>query len=267
MSAWLDPLRRALDAVPAPVTFFFRDDDAGWDDQRLLALLEVFETNAVPVDLAAIPTAMSSDLALALRARIEAAPQLVAVHQHGFAHVNHERDGRRYEFGPARPAASQWRDIDLGRRRLVDMLGPLAKPIFTPPWNRCTAVTGECLRELGFIALSRDAGARPLEIDGLCELPIRMDWAPHRKGKPVDRRELARLLSRHLQSPGPTGVMFHHALMDVADRAAVSELLGLLATHPRSRCRPMMALPWEPGAACAATTLTGWLSHPGKSGS
>ena len=35
----------------------------------------------------------------------------VGLHQHGLAHVNHEREGRRCEFGPARGAAAQRRDI------------------------------------------------------------------------------------------------------------------------------------------------------------
>jgi hypothetical protein len=46
VSAWLAPLREALDAAPAPVTFFFRDDDAGWRDDRLEALLDVFSPSA-----------------------------------------------------------------------------------------------------------------------------------------------------------------------------------------------------------------------------
>src|SRR5205823_3060705 len=36
---WLDPLRAALDDAVEPVAFFFRDDDAGWGDGRLLLLL------------------------------------------------------------------------------------------------------------------------------------------------------------------------------------------------------------------------------------
>ena len=42
MSSWLQPVEAALDAAPAPVPVFFRDDDAGWGDERLLALLDAF---------------------------------------------------------------------------------------------------------------------------------------------------------------------------------------------------------------------------------
>ena len=55
MADWLDPVRRALDQAPAPVQFFFRDDDAGWSDDLLHRLLDLFERRAVAIDLAVIP--------------------------------------------------------------------------------------------------------------------------------------------------------------------------------------------------------------------
>src|SRR3954453_15945125 len=155
MTAWLDPLRAALDAAPEPVTVFFRDDDAGWHDDRLDTLLDVFARRGVPIDLAAIPVAMTPALAASLLTRAERT-QPLGLHQHGYAHVSHETEGRRCEFGPARPAAAQVADIADGRRRLVDLVVPALEPVFTPPWNRCTADTGAALVELGIDVLSRD---------------------------------------------------------------------------------------------------------------
>ena len=60
MTGWLEPLHAALDARSAPVWFFFRDDDAGWDDSALEALLDVFEPYGLPLDVAAIPLAATS---------------------------------------------------------------------------------------------------------------------------------------------------------------------------------------------------------------
>ena len=100
---WLEPLRRDLDAAPTPRTFFFRDDDAGWADERLIALLDVFAHHSVPVDVAVIPAALDRRLAASLRRRKEADSGLLAFHQHGFAHANHEPSGRPCEFGPDRP--------------------------------------------------------------------------------------------------------------------------------------------------------------------
>lgn len=243
MSVWLDDLRRALDAATRPVDFFFRDDDAGWCDARLFALLDLFERYRLPIDVAAIPRAMTASLASELRARTAAAPERLAVHQHGFAHVNHELEGRKCEFGPSRPRELQRQDIEAGRGILFEEHGLHAGDIFTPPWNRCTEATGEALRESGFSVLSRDATARPLGVAGLCELPVRVDWFARRKGVRLNPEELGALLAETASAhASPAGVMFHHELMDEGELTRASELLALLAAHPRARCRLMYAL-------------------------
>ncbi len=113
MVRWLDPVTAALDAAPSPVPVFFRDDDAGWGDDRLCALLDRFEARALPIDVAAIPRALGPAIARELAARG------VSVHQHGFAHANHEPEGRKYEFGPSRSREVQRRDIEAGRELLA----------------------------------------------------------------------------------------------------------------------------------------------------
>ena len=67
MTAWLDPVRRALASDLPDVTFFFRDDDAGWEDDELYRLLDVVTWFRVPLALAAIPTAIGPRLAADLR--------------------------------------------------------------------------------------------------------------------------------------------------------------------------------------------------------
>ena len=218
---WLDPVRATLDEAPEPVAVFFRDDDAGWDDARLLALLDRFAEHELPLDLAVIPAALDENLAAALRDR--AASQHLQVHQHGYAHRNHEPEGRKHEFGPHRSADEQRADIAAGRARLHELLGDLPQPIFTPPWNRCTRDTAHALVELGFEVLSRESRAEALGVDGLVEIPIHVDWV---KPDRVQR------LTTAIHAGGRTGVMFHHAVMDPDAIAAADELLALLAAHP-----------------------------------
>jgi hypothetical protein len=219
---WLDPVRAALDSRPAPADVFFRDDDAGWGDDRLRALLDRFERRELPLDLAVIPAALDRRLAADLRRR--AATQRLGLHQHGYAHRNHEPHGRKYEFGPHRSAQQQRRDIEAGAARLRDLLGDLVQPIFTPPWNRCTVDTAQCLVEHGFDVLSRESRAEPLGVAGLREVPVRIDWL-----KPDVGERLAASLARG----GRVGVMFHHAVMDSEDLSRADELLALLASHRR----------------------------------
>ena len=262
MSAWLDGLRRTLDAAPQPVTFFFRDDDAGWDDDGLYELLDLFARHSTPIDVAAIPSALTPALAANLRARMEAGPARLAVHQHGFAHRNHEPEGRRKcEFGDARESALQQGDIEAGRRVLADLFGPLVSHIFTPPWNRCTAVTGECLLRAGVRILSRDSTAAPLNLDGLFELPVTVDWFAKRKGVRLSLDELGALLAAAGGTSAPVGVMFHHAVMGGGERRRAGELLALLASHRNARCSLMERLAGvsAPGiAAQAHGQVTGW---------
>src|SRR3954470_22008778 len=167
---WLQPLRARLNARDRPLTLFFRDDDAGWADERLFELMDRFEERRLPLDLAVIPQALSAPLAAELRERQEASGGRVGLHQHGFAHVNHETEGRKQEFGPSRSADEQREDIATGLAELERLLGGCLQPVFTPPWNRCTEATGRCLAELGFRVLSREHRAEPLRVDGLAEV-------------------------------------------------------------------------------------------------
>jgi hypothetical protein len=211
----------------------------------LWSLLDVFAALELPVDLAVIPSVLSDGLAHELSARIEATPHLVGLHQHGFAHRNHETVGRKYEFGPSRSCELQCRDIAEGRTRLVAALGPVVDSAFTPPWNRCTRTTGHCLVALGFTTLSREWRARPFGIPGLEEKSIRVDWCAHDRGRRLSRDELGVLLARAVEDTrAPVGVMFHHAVMDAYERRAARDLLSVLAHHPNARARLMM--PSEP---------------------
>ncbi|HEX5733902.1 MAG TPA: hypothetical protein VF131_13800 [Blastocatellia bacterium] len=242
MSEWLDPVRNALDLSPEPINFFFRDDDGGWGDDRLFKLLDLFADYDLPIDLAIIPQALTPALARKILGRIEKNRERIALHQHGFAHVNHEAEGRKCEFGPARAREQQDQDIASGKRILAESFGPILQPIFTPPWNRCTAETGDCLIRLGFRILSRDSSAAPLDISGLCELPVRVDWFANRKGVRLNTCEVGLLVADAVRDAKPVGVMFHHALMDGDERRAARELLALLAANSRARCRPMQSL-------------------------
>jgi hypothetical protein len=116
------------------------------------------------------------------------------------------------------------------------------RPIFTPPWNRCTRETGVCLVDLGFVALSRDRSAGELSVAGLAELPVSFDWFAKRKGSPLSRDERGDLLAQQIRTVTPVGIMLHHAPMDADDLAAVRDLLVLLAEHPKVRVSSMWRL-------------------------
>ena len=234
--SWLDPLRKALDETSSAIPFFFRDDDAGWEDERLFALVDLFAEHNVPVDLAVIPKSLSRRTAGNLRRAVEAGPKSISVHQHGYAHINHEQEGRKNEFGPSRSWRDQLDDIKTGQSLLMDLLGPITDSIFTPPWNRCTDLTAVCLWETGFKYLSRDRTASPLDTTGLQELPISVDWFAHRKGIRLTLDEFGNLFATAVREQPAVGVMLHHAVMDDYELRRLRLFVQFVSSHPQVRC-------------------------------
>jgi hypothetical protein len=167
----------------------------------------------------------------------------LGLHQHGLAHRNHEADGRKSEFGSARDADAQRRDVLEGRERLEARLPGLIQPVFTPPWNRCTRTTAEVLRELGFRVLSRHVSEPQFGIGGLAEVPVSVDWSyAKREDRRVTAVELGELAAERARLGNPVGVNLHHAVMDADELALLEELCGLLVGHSAVRCRPLQSL-------------------------
>lgn len=239
MTAWLDPVGRALDESDVPIDFFFRDDDVGWANDEFRALLEGFRRHSVPLDFAVIPGALTAEFADEIRTAHDEAPALIGIHQHGFSHINHEARGRKCEFGPSRLYRDQFRAIQLGKMKLEAMLGSALDPIFTPPWNRCTEITGECLNELGFRVLSRDATAAPLAVSGLKELPISIDWFRKKNAERLSFQSLGTLVADTVKQEQRVGIMLHHELMNATEQEVLADLLVLLTTHKQAHCKLM----------------------------
>jgi hypothetical protein len=239
MSRPLDVIHRALDTVDTDVEVFFRDDDAGWADDRLLCLLDLFAAHQCPIDLAVIPTALSDTLAARLRARRDAGAQ-VGFHQHGYSHANHEAAGRPCEFGASRTPSQQRGDVVRGRHRLFERLGNAVDPIFTPPWNRCSPAIGDVLLDCQFDGLSRDTSADSLNVTGLRELPVHVDWFAKSKGQRLAPDAWAAMAARALtSSEAPVGVMLHHAQMDSGEMQACHAFVRTVARHPKVRVLTM----------------------------
>jgi hypothetical protein len=228
---------------------FIRDDDAGWDDARLFALLDTTARAGVPIDLAAIPAAVSPALARELCARIDAGDG-VAVHQHGLTHDNHEREGRKCEFGSRRDVTTQRSDIARGQALLREHFGDRLQPIFTPPWNRCIAFTPTLLADLGFAALSRDRGATPAQC-ALREIAIDVDWSRcWREGGHAEvERDFERALRRCAADGQPLGLMLHHAVMGDGERHALAALVAKTFAEGDVRWCAMAELLHAPAAA------------------
>lgn len=251
---WLTPVRRALDERSTPLPLFVRNDDAGWADERLEALLHVVGEAGCVVDLAVIPIELDAARADWLLDRWRRGAGRVRLHQHGWAHENHERDGRRSEFGLSRSLEDVRLDVARGRAWMRARLGEALDPVFTPPWNRCRPELGAILLQEGVAVLSRDRTADVLDVPGLGECPVTVDWFGRRGGVRLTRREWAEALGRTLRDDSYAGLMLHHAVTDADELRHVGALLRLLAGHPHVRCLPLVeAAAQVPRAPIAAT--------------
>ena len=244
MNAGLNAVLAALDGVDSPVNFFLRDDDAGWDDERLFALLRCTERARVPIDLAVIPQATGVGLAAELSACFDGAGGLIGLHQHGHSHNNFETRGRKCEFGPGRDLDAQRRDLVAGREHLRLLFGARLDGFFTPPWNRCSVATPILLAELGYIGLSRDRSAAPQQ--ALPELSVDVDWCKQQR-LATERGEsggdaIAFELARRVQAGATVGLMLHHAQMSDIELGWLQTWLSSWARHPNARWRLMHQL-------------------------
>jgi hypothetical protein len=214
---------------------FFRADDIARVDQGFQRLMHLFQENSTPLCLAVVPGWLREDDWRDMR-RFNPESGLWCWHQHGFRHENHERQGKKSEFGPSRERRDIRHDLALGRTMLAEMMGDLFFPAFTPPWNRCGDAALELLEELGFLALSRSLHARPSYDGRLPEFAVNVDLHTRRE---ADWREGWDLLLQEFSEAavsGRIGVMLHHERMNEQAFLFLAMLLPLLREHENISC-------------------------------
>jgi peptidoglycan/xylan/chitin deacetylase (PgdA/CDA1 family) len=195
---------------------YFRADDVAVPGRPFNRMMELFSKYRVPLSLAVVPAWLTRQRWDAIRGSALRSAALWCWHQHGWRHVNHETEDRNQEFGAARQSAALKNDLLKGRQRLEDILGNQFYPVFTPPWNRCSLNTLELLKACGYLAVSRDCGARPDSPSALPDYCMHVDLHTHKAPDPVAGWErLFKTLTRDI-SAGRCGIMLHHQKMNAA---------------------------------------------------
>ncbi len=213
------------------VRIFFRDDDVDEDEATLRRLLELFHRLGTPVNLGVIPGRLTAGCAEMLARRISDTPALLELNQHGWLHLNHERDGRKCEFGPSRTYAEQLADIARGQARMTEAFGPDWFPVFIPPWNRCVEETYRALDQLGFRALSAKRGDSVVTGYRFKELSITLDLYRWKDGARLKSpEEVVDGLIAQLAQERTIGVALHHKVMDERAFYLLESLLDTLAS-------------------------------------
>ena len=227
-------LHAALVAAPAPVRFWWRDDDAGGDHPRLAALLELARARAAPLGLAIVPKWLKQ----ACAERVRGAATCTVL-QHGIAHTDHAAgQAKKIELGGA--ADREWlrQDLAVGRDWLSAKFGDQFLPLLVPPWNRIAPELVPALPALGYTALSvygRRASAEP--VPGLRLLNTHLDMIDWRDGsRSLTMADAVERLVALIQSglDEPIGILSHHLIMDAAAFATLDRLLALVLDHPQA---------------------------------
>jgi len=219
------------EGLPAPVRIFFRADDIGRIDSNFIQMMELFTEYDMPLCPALVPTWLSGDSWQQISALADK-ENLFCWHQHGFSHVNHEQLGKKCEFGEHRSTEAIRQDILTGRIKLEQFLSRLFLPVFTPPWNRCSATTMQILQELGFSALSRSTNVQPLPPAGLPDLMINIDLHTRRETDPQQGTNNLMAECRAALQSGRMGFMLHHQHMNPTAFLFLEHLFQAIKASP-----------------------------------
>ena len=217
------------------VFVFFRADDIGAPGKAFTRMVKLFKRAEIPLCLAVVPSWLTRTRYQTLR-EATGDTELFCWHQHGWLHKNHQLSGKKGEFGEHRSREHQRCDLLNGRQRCTELLREDFYPVFTPPWNRCSQITLELLRELGFSGISRSAGASPSTLTGLPDFQVNVDLHTRKEKNHGD--SLAKLLTELHQAlaSGQAGIMLHHQRMNDNGFFFLEELLQTLKSAKQIRC-------------------------------
>lgn len=213
---------------------WWRDDDAIAPSpalERLLALASSFEA---PLHLAIVPGRAQP----ALAQRLQAAEQAFAL-PHGWRHENHAPPReKKAEFGAHRPVAVMLAEVEQGWRRVEALFGPLALPVFAPPWNRaCPAVVGR-LADCGLTALSAFQPRRQrFAAPNVLQVNTHLDPIAWHGGRGhIETEQVATTIADHLRArrqaradnSEPYGLLTHHLVHDEPSWTLIARLVEVL---------------------------------------
>ncbi len=227
-------LEHVLDTAPRDCRIFFRADDVAVPGKAMARMLEIFRTHEIPLCMAVVPAWLNASRWQELRAMAKDS-SLWCWHQHGWRHHNHQTRGKKGEFGDERTETAKQADIERGRDKLSELMGPAFQPYFTPPWNRFDQQTAAILARTGFHAVSRSAGEGkkvPLPPE-LPDLFINTDLHTRNETDPALGWDALFAELEEALATGRCGVMLHHQRTNPAAFDFLDLLLQKVASHRR----------------------------------
>lgn len=231
------PERMLADAIAQaamPVRFWWRDDDAGRDDDRLLPLLQLAERRRAPLALAVVPDWLEEPC----RARILDSPQATVL-QHGISHADHASPpAKKIELGGTAARSILLAGLERGRARLAAAFGARFRSVLVPPWNRVAADLLPMLPDAGYCGISTYGSRRRTPAaPGLQRVNTHLDLVLWREGgRHLDLAAAVTALAGLTAAHGdePIGILSHHQVMDAVAFSTLDRLLALVQDQPRA---------------------------------
>ncbi len=243
---WRSDLRQFLTARQAEgqdLHLFLRDDDVDEEEESLKHLLDLALAHGMPMNLEIIPGRLTPAGIAVLKNVLRADPSLFSLNQHGWIHANHESEGRKCEFGPARSLAQQLDDITRGKLLLHSVFEDRFFPAFTPPWNRCTPDTYRILDDLGFLVLSKDRGKDPVTDYRFNDISTTLDLYRWKGGARMKSpNEIVMELIEQMQALPVVGLLLHHKVMDASAFEFLDQLLREITRYTMVRLHTFQTL-------------------------
>ena len=218
-------------------SFWWRDDDAISNTDRLGRLDSLSQELNIPVSLAVIPARFDESLTRYLLARDH-----FTVLQHGFAHKSHARKGvKKIEIGGERETREICDELIFGRQKLDHIFGAQFLPVLVPPWNRIEPRVSDALADIGFKGLSSMWARKNTQtVDGLLQVNTHLDPINWHHGRSFIGEHLAvGQIHQHLYArrtgyrdrAEPTGILTHHLDQNERVWTYCRQLMQALSQH------------------------------------
>lgn len=216
---------------------FFRADDIGYPGRQFSAMTEAFQKYNTPLALAVVPAWLNEERRDALFAELGPDLKLWCLHQHGYRHMNHEQQNKKFEFGPSRNKAVVTGELGRGMKKLNNLLSENFSPLFTPPWNRCSAETMQALVELDFKAISRSTNVSPQPPQELPDIPVNIDLHTIKESNSTKGIQILQNQMKNSVKSGCAAFMLHHQRMNKTSQLFLHYLLDKINNTPGLRVK------------------------------
>lgn len=199
-------------AAGRPVSFWWRDDDAGAVVPEVKQLIHLSHNLEIPLAMAIVPEAAEPELFKLLHER-------VTVLQHGTDHRNRAAAGeKKTEYPALEPIEAALARVSDGLGRLRAFAGAQLFPVLAPPWNRIRKDLLSKLPAIGIRGVSvygeRTSGD---PASGLRQVNTHVDIVAWRRGKRfVGESEALSKAVQYMDGDEPLGWLTHHAVHDAA---------------------------------------------------